>query len=172
MKKDKGLSNVWAAVLLASLLLVAPAWPAGQQDIATWRASPGGMDWSFLVPENGSVLTIGGGEVHFRKVFEAGHRPRFSPSDIEGSLPDGTYQWELRIVPRGVEPLDESGLNNGRPGDREGPPQAPARSRIQRQTGQVETVQSGSFTVLNGGIIDPGMAEPGNRPNSGAEGAQ
>lgn len=169
MTKENGKNVVsWAVALLAPLLLAAPAWTAGQQESVVWRASTGGMDWSILIPENGSVLTVGGNGVSYRKVFKAGERPQFSPSDIEGNLLDGTYNWELRIAPRGIEPVDESGLNNGRENGPSANKQLPARARIERRQLEDSLVRSGAFTVLNGGILDPSQLEHGARPsNSG-----
>jgi len=165
MTRNKGLNTIlWAVVLLAPLLLAAPAWTAGQQESIAWRVSPGGMDWSILIPENGSVLTIGGNGVDYRKVFQAGERPRFSPSDIEGNILDGTYNWELRIAPRGIEPVDETGQNNGRENSPAASRQLPVRARVERKALEDSLVRSGAFTVLNGGIIDPNQAEPGTRP--------
>jgi hypothetical protein len=167
MMKDNATRKVlWAVVLLAPLLLAAPAWTAGQQESVAWRVSTGGMDWSILIPENGSVLTVGGNGVHYQKVFKAGERPHFTPSDIEGNLLDGTYKWEIRIAPRGIEPVDESGLNNGREESPSASRQLPARARIERQQLKDSLVRSGAFTVLNGGIIDPNQIEPGAGPTN------
>jgi hypothetical protein len=172
MTKTNGITKVlWAVVLLAPLLLAAPAWTAGEQESATWRVSPGGMEWSILIPENGSVLTVGGNAVNYRKVFKAGERPQFSPSDIEGNLLDGAYNWELRIAPRGVEPVDESGLDNGRENDPVANRRLPVRSRVERKQVEDSLVRSGAFTVLNGGIIDPNQTEPG-KLSGGAGGNQ
>ena len=171
MTTAKGRNSVlWAVVLLAPLLLAAPAWTAGEQESATWRVSPGGMEWSILIPENGSVLTVAGSGVDYRKVFQAGQRPRFSPSDIEGRLLDGTYNWELRIAPRGIEPVDESGLDNGRENDPPAKRQIPVRSRVEREQLEDSLVRSGAFTVLNGGIVDPNQAEPGKQSGAGGQG--
>lgn len=171
MTKKNGRTKVlWAAALLAPLLLAAPAWTAGEQESVAWRVSTGGMDWSILIPENGSVLTVGGNGVNYRKVFQAGERPRFTPSDIEGSLADGTYKWELRIAPRGIEPVDESGVDNGRENAPVATKRPPLRSRIERQQFERSLVRSGGFTVLNGGILDPNQVEPGTLRGNGAEG--
>ena len=167
MSKLNEVKNVMrAVVLLAPLLLAAPAWSASQQESIAWRVSPGGMDWSILVPENGSVLTVGGNGVNYRKVFQAGERPRFAPSDLEGALVDGTYKWELRVAPRGIEPVDASGQDNGRENSVSASRQLPARARIERRQFEESLVRSGSFTVLNGGIVDPGQVEPGTRPTN------
>lgn len=165
MTKETSTRKVlWAVALLAPLLLAAPAWTAGQQESIAWRVSPGGMEWSILIPENGSVLTVGGNGVDYRKVFQAGERPRFSPSDIKGNILDGTYNWELRIAPRGIEPVDETGQNNGRESNAAASRQLPVRVRIERQQSEDSLVRSGAFTVVNGGILDPNQVEPGKRP--------
>ena len=167
MTRTNRLSKVlWAVVLLMPLLLVAPAWAAGSQESVTWRVSPGGMDWSIMIPENGAVLTVAGNGMHYERVFKAGERPRFSPSDIEGNLLDGAYVWELRIAPRGIEPVDDSGLNNGRENGPSARGQLPARARIERKALEDSLVRSGGFTVINGGIIDSNQTEPGVRPSS------
>jgi hypothetical protein len=129
------------------------------------------MEWSILIPENGSVLTVAGSGVDYRKVFQAGERPRFSSSDIEGRLLDGTYNWELRIAPRGIEPVEESGLDTGRENDPVANRRLPVRSRVERKQVEDSLVRSGAFTVLNGGIIDPNQTEPG-KLSGGAGGSQ
>lgn len=153
-----------AAMVMIITFVPGAAWTAGQQESVAWRVSTGGMDWSILVPENGSVLTVGGNGVNYRKVFQAGERPRFTPSDLEGALVDGTYKWELRVAPRGIEPVDESGENNGRETSLSSSRQLPVRARIERRQLEESLVRSGSFTVLSGSIVDPSQVEPGTRP--------
>ena len=145
--------KVWAAVLLAALMAV----PAVSQEaaeltaVAKMRTAPGSVSWQPLVSFDKLVLTVQGGGFLTTREF-TGSEAYFAPVDSEGyQLPDGTYNWEIRLVPppltfnHTLTRSDE--LSDG--------------GRTQKLgTAPEPLVQSGTFTIANGSIADPELIEP------------
>lgn len=143
----------WAAVLLAALVaLPAVAQEAAEAPaVATMRTAPGSVSWAPLTSFDKLVLTVQGEEFSSTREFTSGSL-HFAPVDPDGyQLPDGTYNWEIRVIPpalsfnstvvRGDEISD-----NGRTHKLGIAPEP--------------LVQSGTFTIADGAIVDPGLIEP------------
>lgn len=149
MRKAKNV--LWTAAFLATALLpmclraeeVSP--PASQ--VASLTASPTRLDWLPLVDYGHLVLTVAGPDsLTLQQEFQAGQSPSLSLFDSEGNrLPDGSYTWELRVIPQ------------RRAGGREkstGPGNLPR-----------PLVQSGHFSIRNGGFGVAGVPA-GSGPDS------
>ena len=143
---------VAAAVLACLVALPAASQEAAEAPIvAAMRTAPGSITWEPLVGYEKLTLTVqGGGYISTREL--AGGSVYFAPVDPEGfQLPDGTYSWEIRLVRPALEfnsilIRSDQMLDNG---------------RAQRLgIGPEPLVQSGSFTIANGAIVDPGLTEP------------
>jgi len=110
-----------------------------EADVVTWKPPQ--------VENGGLVLTIAGpGDWYLRQEYQSGAHPALKAEDGAGNaLPDGSYTYELRLVPANVE--------------------APAEyDETQRGIAPTEgdgkaLVQSGYFSILSGGFVIPDMAE-------------
>ncbi len=128
-----------AACAVALLVVVGPA------DAASGEASLSGdtLTWQSSRAEDGATLRISGPDIVFDREFEAGSTISQSAFDPEGyALPDGLYTWEIRSnAPRMT---------------------AERQARLRAQGADTDTQTepiSGSFTILNGAIVDPNLAE-------------
>ncbi len=134
------------SALLCSLLGLIPA--AGLAIVAIPSASPGGVYWQVMVPNDGvSLRVIMPGGSAFEQHYPSGQAPWFASPD-GGALPDGAYSYELVISPVVS-------------------PQARAKALSSRESGQLVdlppgSVESGVFRVTGGVVVlpDPTAVEP------------
>jgi hypothetical protein len=141
--------------IAAVLLLTAPNAAAAGPQLATIRSSGGGLEWTVLSSVAGVELRVGGGGFNHAETFR-GRNPRFEARTADGAqLPDGIYKWELRAYPEGIQPVS-NGLDNGRDANLEA---APQRGFVNRRPKGQAIVQTGSFTVRGGSVIDPNVIE-------------
>lgn len=107
--------------------------------IAHLTAGSAGLEWLPLVNHGRLILTVAGPfNLVFRKEFDAGQNPTLGFFDSEGNrLPDGSYTWELRVIPLWQGDAQEEKRD---PGDSSQP-----------------LVQSGYFSIRNGnlGLLGP-----------------
>ena len=122
-----------------SLSLAAAAEPATIARVTSNRQL---IEWTPVVEAESFVLALSDPRGRVRTYrFGAGKLPTLSLFDSKGApLPDGTYTWELRALP----PL---GANLERESESDRRPARPL-------------VQSGYFSLSNGGLVDPDQAEP------------
>jgi hypothetical protein len=144
--------------MLCLLLLpaIALAKSSGADPIARMTASGSVAIWTTAVSHDKIALTVVGpdGSV-FQKEFAAGVTPMFRLQDLGGKATDGSYTYEMRIIPN-----VSSAVRNQLAAAREAGDDA-AAARIQRDAGLAEQmVQSGALSVSNGGFIDPDATEP------------
>lgn len=129
-----------AFALLAIIALPATGEESRAPALATTSVAAGSISWTPQVAFDRLVLTVEGGGYTITREFTG--QPFFVPVDPEGyQLPDGTYNWELTAA--------GSAARGGQPGD--GPDGRATRSQAVSD-GRVE---SGSFTIANGAIVDP-----------------
>jgi hypothetical protein len=121
-------------------------------------AAGSSVRWDVAGPYSSATLTVAApdGRV-FRKEFRAGSAPEFSAMDKNGErLPDGVYNYELRLSPvlsaAGKEKLAAA---RGKDDDPE-----EVRATRKREVPPA-LVQSGSFSITNGAVIVAGSAEEG-----------
>jgi hypothetical protein len=143
-----------------AVALHAPAAVAVERHIAPVahvEIGSSGISWQPQVDNQGTVVTISGGDQYVTLRFEAGQRPSFSGLDNEGRLlPDGTYTWELAMIARPIEP-DSGAASQGAP-DHNG--------RTGQQTASAEIPRlSGSFTILAGSFVDGDKVEAAASPD-------
>ena len=164
MRLESNSGKVLAAVVLAALVaLPAVAAEIGATKVADMTAGPGGISWAPRVSFDKLVLTVKGGGHTLTSEFDAG-TVSFVPVDAEGfQLPDGTYNWEISVIPPALD-----ANNHHYRGDQ---PSADGRS-LKAGTAPESLSQSGSFTIANGAIVDPGLAEtPSKAPEPEAKAA-
>jgi hypothetical protein len=143
----RGMLVALVAAVVAGAALAEPTAP-----IATMTPAGTSVMWVVDAGTENTVLTVSGQSVEIRRKNVRGTSPMLSLLQPDGSsLPDGTYTWELRE--------SFAGLNDGVHDPENGriaadPATAPARVEVEGK------VQSGSFTVKNGLVIDSTLAEP------------
>ena len=151
MRLESNRSRILVAVVLAALVaLPAVSKEAPEPEVADLSATPGGLSWAPRVDYEKLTLTVKGSGHVLTTEFDGG-LVTFAPVDAEGySLPDGTYNWELTVQPRALD------ANNHM--YRSDEPSEDGRS-FKAGTAPEGRIQSGSFTIANGGIVDPGLTE-------------
>jgi len=113
--------------------------------VAPVSAGRGLLEWTLLVESEGTTLALADpqGVVRTHR-FAPGEAPALSLFDTKGMLlPNGTYTWELRVMPRVGASLERIGERT----------QRPAHPRV----------QSGYFTIANGNLVAPDQTEPPER---------
>ena len=156
MRLESNSGRILAAVVLAALVaLPAVSEEARPPEVADMTAGPGGLSWAPRVDYAKLVLTVKGGGHTLTTEFKAGGTPTFAPVDEEGYLlPDGVYNWELTVAPR---PLDANNHYY-----RSDEPSEDGRS-MKAGTAPEGRIQSGTFTIANGAIVDSGLTETPSR---------
>ncbi len=133
------------------------------QRVAIEHRGPGGIDWDIQIPCAGVILVVAGpgGEV-FRGEFE--NSPSFSFVGSEGDpLPDGHYNYELRLVPyMDTEVRDELQAI------RESGDEAKLRKMMERyHIPTTASSYSGAFSIKGGNLVTGEAPEAG--PMSGTD---
>ncbi len=134
--------------------------------IALVAGSGESVRWEVAVPHSAVTLTVSGpnGKV-FRKEFKGGVSALFSIFDKNGNkLPDGQYQYELRLAPI-LSPEMRKELAAARQKGDEAVEEAEGRVRASLPAQSL--VQSGSFAVVKGAVVVAGGVEPGARRQLG-----
>ncbi|HEX9984376.1 MAG TPA: tail fiber domain-containing protein [Thermoanaerobaculia bacterium] len=126
-----------------------------------------GVDWQVTTSNHEAlVLTVQApnGDIVYEKTFNSGKNPSIRPNDLR-NMQDGTYNYELRVVPR-VSGHVKQALADARAADDDA-----AVQRIQRENGLAQSVvQSGAFTILNGSFVPNNLAEATSRDSATASG--
>jgi hypothetical protein len=158
MNPARSLSRFIVGSMLCLLLLpaIALAKPSGADPIARMTASGSVAIWTTAVSHDKIALTVVGpdGSV-FQKEFAAGVTPMFRLQDLGGKTADGSYTYEMRIIPNVSSSVRQQLAAAREAGD------DAAAARIQREAGlATQMVQSGTLSVSNGAFIDPDATEP------------
>src|SRR6185295_9285867 len=151
------------ALLLVSLLLgpaaAAPAPPSPEafQPLATLSAAGTAVDWQPRLDDyDRLILTVAGPNgLVIRREFERGSDPSLSLTDKAGQpWPDGDYSYELRLVPK----VDES-LQQEIRRAREAGNDAQVEKLFDSSGLRAGRVQGGMLAIRNGGLALPDFAE-------------
>ena len=153
-------------ISLVCLLLIPTlsfAKSSNSEPVGHLTASASAVQWSTSGIDHERVLltVVGPNGAVFHKEFAAGSSPAFRLQDLGARLTDGSYTYELRMVPR-ISPEAKKQLAAARAaGDDD------AVGRIQSAAGiNPDTlVQSGSLRVSNGAFVSPDDVE---EPRAGA----
>lgn len=147
-----------AVVLLAAFTAFADAGGVG-------RPSGGGSTFEWDVKVTGhdriQLTVVSPDGTVFTREFTPGRNPSFRLSDIEGTVEDGAYTYELRVVPK-ISADVKKKLDNARAQNDEA-----AARKLMRQAGLDQPlVQSGTITIVNGSIVDPNAVESNANDNA------
>lgn len=160
MSRKPNLRTFQALSLVALLVLVAiPAQQAlaenvrvgGDHGIAAVSLQGGNVSFAPLIGFKELTLTVAGQGHSSISSFRSGETPTFAPVDSQGySLPDGTYNWEISISPR-PEDLELEAFQAGSIS-------ADGRTAVAAKARTVPR-QWGTFTILNGSLVDSSLKE-------------
>ncbi len=160
MKNLRPLPLLTAAVFLLACFHVSVL---GQSaDIAKISGGGDSVRWEILVPYSGATLTVSGPSCDgVRKEFKEGGSPSFSIFDRNGNkLPDGQYQYELRLAPvLSADTVKELAASRQKGGQAE----ADADCRVRTAVTSTPLVQSGAFAIVKGSVVVAGAVEPEGR---------
>jgi hypothetical protein len=167
MKKQRFLAvGVYLAVLAACLGGSVKAAPADTDGpVANAKATTSQIDWQPKVEYSKIVLTVStpDGKV-IRREFKEGTAPSFRSTDEKGgNLPDGSYQYELRVDPvfaPGVRETLAAARKNGN--DEAVVRDLKNRGLLPKQ----ELVQSGAFSIAGGAFVMGGETEATQKTGS------
>ncbi|HEX7678430.1 MAG TPA: tail fiber domain-containing protein [Thermoanaerobaculia bacterium] len=155
-------------LLSLSCLLLLPtlsfAKSSSPEPVGHLTASGSSVQWmTSAVDHEKVVLTVVGpnGAV-FQKEFARGSAPSFRLQDLGGRLTDGSYTYELRMVPRISDEVKKQLAAARAEGDDD------AAGRIQTAAGinANALVQSGSLLVVNGAFVSPDLEEQVSGPTA------
>ena len=160
MKNLRPLPLLTAAVFLLACFHVSVLGQSGE--IAKISGSGESVRWEILVPHSGATLTVSGPSCDgVRKEFKEGGSPSFSIFDRNGNkLPDGQYQYELRLAPvLSADTVKELAAARQKGGVAE----ADADCRVRTAVNSAPLVQAGTFAILKGAVVVAGGVEPNGR---------
>ena len=129
-------------------------------EIAKVSASGDTIRWEITVPYSASTITVSGPSCGvIRKEFKEGSAPTFTAYDRNGNkLPDGQYQYELRLTPV-LSAETVKGLAAAR--QKSGGQEADPDCQLRASQPSYPLVQSGAFTMVRGSIVVAGETEDG-----------
>jgi hypothetical protein len=159
MKRSK-IELTSVALALLALLAAFPA--AAQCDngregiLSDTFVGASAVEWRMLVEHRAVTLTVSApcGLV-IDRTYDEGKSPFFSLKEIPAD-PDGVYTWQLRVTPH-VDPEVEKMLKSAREKGDDQTIEYELRQKGALPAGPF--LQTGSFTVLNGGIVPPDEEE-------------
>jgi hypothetical protein len=149
-------------VALTVLAIPVSAFAAGHA-VGKPSSSISAIDWQVSASNYEAIeLTVSApnGET-YKKTFSAGRTPSFRVSDLGSDLADGTYNYQLRVVPKVSGDLKKK-LDKAR-----GSGDEAAARKIAREAGLSAPEQSGAFTIRNGSIVSPDEVETDANARSG-----
>jgi hypothetical protein len=144
----------WTAFALVALcVLGATPGFAAQQPLARMDMGAAQVSWEPLVSYQRITLTVSGPGGTVRHEFAAGQRPSIDLAEL-GNATDGSYNYELRIVPQ----VSADVVKALRAARRSGDADVVARLQKEGKLPQV-SVQSGTFTVARGTLVPADLQE-------------
>jgi hypothetical protein len=159
--RSRSLIALFTIVLLVSLPVLAFA--GDNKPVARMATSISSVEWQVASPNDRVTLSVTGPDgFAYTKTFPAGTNPSLRLQDITSEDPNGSYSWELRVLPRISKDVREQLSKAREMGDDE------EIARIRKAAGLSTNavVQSGGLTVHNGTFVAPDQSEPRNAPIS------
>jgi len=148
-----------AALLLITTPAAAASGTDAAQSVGRMRVTAAAVEWQIAVANEKLILTVSGPrDFAFTKEFPNGSQPSFRIEDLGARmLLDGTYQYDLRVIPRVADEVRKNLLAARDSGD------ADELGRIQREAGLDRPLfQSGALTIRNRAFVSDGESESAN----------
>jgi hypothetical protein len=159
-------SPISRVALLSFFIVTAIAVPllAGTNPVGRMNAAPTFVEWQISAEGEFVQLNVSApdGSVWSRQ-FPAGRNPVYRLQEAGNKSMDGTYQYELVVVPRVSGAVKKELAAARAAGD-----DALAASIMAKYGLNQTVVQSGAFTILNGSILSPDLVEPEHGPGAAA----
>jgi hypothetical protein len=143
--------------LILSIILIVPIAAFAADNVGTPSGGGLSIEWSVKARNYDHIeLTVVGPDGEsIQSDFDSGVSPSFGASDLGGSLKDGQYNYQMRVVPN-ISSDVKINLQKARAKNDDA-----AIRKILRDNGiDTANVQSGYITVLNGQIVRSGEKEP------------
>ncbi len=158
-----------AALAPAAALAVEAAERQAEESVAAVEWSRGWLELAPRVEYERLMVTVSGGGGIFERQFQAGEKTLFALVDEAGKpLPDGSYTYEIRVVPR-VDEGTRKALAEARESDDR---KMLERLRREGRLPEPPPVQSGHFVLAGGERLVPRELEPrrpaGPEPGKGS----
>jgi hypothetical protein len=158
MKNLKRLPSLFGIAFVIASFNVIVLGQSNENQIATLSSTGASVRFDVASSHAAVTLTvIGTDNFSFTKEFKAGNSAEFKLNQLKGErLPDGQYTYELRVAPNFSKEVKDA-LKAAREKGNES-----EVLRELRKNGSLpsqSTVQSGSFTILNGSVVLPGATE-------------
>ena len=156
MNLGKSLKFAATAIAVLALAQFANAQTTGDGKIANMSVGAGGVRWDILAPNAGGTVTVSFPDGRtIKKSFRAGAAAEVDLNDKQlDSLPDGVYNYDLRLSPALTGSQKET-MAKGR-GDDDEPE---AQRNLRKRSVPASLSQSGSFAIVNGALVGPGGIE-------------
>lgn len=148
----------FAAIAIAVLAFaqIAQAQTAGDGKIANMTVGAGNVRWDIVAPNSGGTLTVSFPDGRsIKRTFRSGASPEvdFTDKQLDG-LPDGVYNYELRLAPAFAAGQKEA-IAKARGADDD----PEAERNLRKRQAAPSLTQSGSFALVNGSLVGPGAIE-------------
>jgi len=150
---------VFHSVLLLGLVCALAGPASAGQAFTSIQVGPAGIEWfpQLSAGEGLELIVSGPGDFYLRQPFPVGTAPSLSVFDSAGqALPDGSYAWELKVLPQLDEATRQALVAARQAGDT-------AREVAFAATLPEARVQSGFFSVLSGAFVVPQEEGPGRQ---------
>jgi hypothetical protein len=152
--------SLWLLFSLVSLLLLPTlsfAKSSNPEPVAHPTASGSGIQWMTVGDHDRvELIVVAPNGAIYHKEFALGSVPSFRLQDLGGRITDGSYTYELRVVPRISDEVKKQ-LAAARAADDD---DAIARIQSAAGIGATPVVQSGNLRVINGAFVSPDIEEP------------
>ena len=141
-----GAAAIGYAVLMPNAIMAQPG-----ADLATLTPAGASVTWALQPGAGATELSVSGNGVDIRRTFERGENVVVTLARGDGTaLPDGIFTWELTESLGGVN----DGVRDPENG-REGAADGTGHERVE----SVGRVQSGSFSIAGGFVVDDTLEE-------------
>lgn len=148
----------FSRILVVILVALFPLSALAGNEVGKMSGNASGIDWTVTRNDHESVVltVVAPDGTRLQKTFNGGQNPSFRTSDLKkGGSTDGTYTYELLLVPR-VSGSVKSALKAARASGDDA-----AVASIMKANGlDKSVVQSGAFGVSGGAFLDPDAKEP------------
>jgi hypothetical protein len=128
----------------------------GHEPVGRMTANAAGLSFQIGADNESVTLTISGpNNFQYSHQFASARSIALKLRDIGGTLPDGSYTYEIRLAPRVSDSVRAQIAAARETGD------DAALDRVRAEAGLKEMpAQSGTFTIMNGSLLSSDASEP------------
>ncbi len=151
-------SSIFVSLALLAAVLVLPVQSASAADLVAAFPSSTAIVYDVLANNEGILLSVSGPcDFSWEQRYKRGDEPVFKIFDPKGNpLPDGSYTWQVRLVPY----LDASVRDALATARKKGDTSLVVQLKLEGILPAKPLVQAGYFTIFKGRILDETIPEP------------